>query len=374
MAITRFIGDRFVGLSSDTKPLNVEDYATYKEYNGVFNEYILVSGSWISSNPTGEISYSGYSGYSGYGSGVSGYSGISGRSGYTGPQGYSGQIGDGNIFYLDRSIPSDVSNATPLKRRVGGNSLYIGQADGSIATGDGIVGGIDFSGKRGTYTHFITDSGVPNLSVLPPGSWKFAIVARVYSGSSALFTPSVGVTEHTSLQVNFYSGITGLFTGNSFLITGDNLGLRQYVTFFEQTGEFVLKPTNRIVYSLLKQNLFPTGDVITYPDVEYYTGTFIEGPIFKGQRGGIGYPWSGALVSTFLNTMSGISHYENVPSLRAETYRKAALYVTKGSGTAYDGYGGMFFFENITGIDDGVNIIKPNNISTGSLGRYKLFL
>lgn len=371
MAITRFIGDRFVGLSSDTKPLNVEDYATYKEYNGTFNEYILATGVWILSNPTGEVSYSGYSGYSGYGSGTSGYSGISGRSGYTGPQGYSGEIGDGNVFYLDRSASSDISNASQLRQKVRNLIYYIGE---SIATGDGIPGGIDFSGKRGSYTHFATSSGIPGLSVLPPGSWRFSITASSAVGSSLLVTPSIGITENSYLRTDLYSGITGLFTGNSFLVTGDGLGERTYVSFFDQTGEFSLKPTNRIVCSLLRQNIFPTGDAPVSYEIKYYTGTYFEGTIFKGQRGGIGYYWSGALVSTFLNTTSGISHYENIPSLRAEKYRKAAIYVTKGSGTAYDGYGGMFCFESITDADDGVNIIKPDDISAGSVGRYKLFL
>jgi hypothetical protein len=108
--IQRFAGDKFTGLSTDTKPLNVVDGAIFYETN-TFKEYIKVDGSWA--EVIGQSGYSGYSGISGadifssatepVGSqdgdlwwdtddasgavGESGYSGVSGFSGYSGVSG-----------------------------------------------------------------------------------------------------------------------------------------------------------------------------------------------------------------------------------------------------------------------------------------------
>jgi len=46
MSIRRYAGDKIVGLSSDTKPVNVSDGATFYETD-TLKEYIKSSGSWI---------------------------------------------------------------------------------------------------------------------------------------------------------------------------------------------------------------------------------------------------------------------------------------------------------------------------------------
>jgi hypothetical protein len=45
MAITKYAGDRYVGLSSDTKPTNVLDGAVFFE-SDTLKIYLLVSGIW----------------------------------------------------------------------------------------------------------------------------------------------------------------------------------------------------------------------------------------------------------------------------------------------------------------------------------------
>ena len=45
MAITKYAGDRYVGLSSDTKPTNVSDGAIFTEID-TLEIFLLVSGSW----------------------------------------------------------------------------------------------------------------------------------------------------------------------------------------------------------------------------------------------------------------------------------------------------------------------------------------
>jgi hypothetical protein len=45
MAIKRYAGDKLVGLSSDTKPTNIPDGATFYETN-TLNQYILTGGTW----------------------------------------------------------------------------------------------------------------------------------------------------------------------------------------------------------------------------------------------------------------------------------------------------------------------------------------
>lgn len=46
MAIRKYAGDKITGLSSDTKPTNVVDGATFYETN-TYKNYVKVSGSWI---------------------------------------------------------------------------------------------------------------------------------------------------------------------------------------------------------------------------------------------------------------------------------------------------------------------------------------
>ena len=61
MAIRRYAGDRFVGLSTDRKPINVDDGAVFYELD-TFAQYIKKNNSW-SLLTTGSSGY-GNSGYS----------------------------------------------------------------------------------------------------------------------------------------------------------------------------------------------------------------------------------------------------------------------------------------------------------------------
>ena len=46
MTIKRYAGDKLVGLSSDTKPTNIPDGATFYETN-TLSAYILTGGTWV---------------------------------------------------------------------------------------------------------------------------------------------------------------------------------------------------------------------------------------------------------------------------------------------------------------------------------------
>lgn len=94
MAIIRYAGDRFVGLSTDVKPTNVKDGARFDE-SDTLSSYQLISSVWTLfsgfSGYSGISGFSGIVGTSGYsGVGVSGFSGYSGISGESGLSGYSG--------------------------------------------------------------------------------------------------------------------------------------------------------------------------------------------------------------------------------------------------------------------------------------------
>jgi hypothetical protein len=56
MAITRYAGDRLVGLSSDSKPTTIPDGATFFETD-TLNEFLKVSGSWSQLVGAGTLGY-----------------------------------------------------------------------------------------------------------------------------------------------------------------------------------------------------------------------------------------------------------------------------------------------------------------------------
>ena len=49
MAIKKYAGDKLVGLSSDTKPSNIPDGATFYE-SDTYRSFIRTGGSWIQTN------------------------------------------------------------------------------------------------------------------------------------------------------------------------------------------------------------------------------------------------------------------------------------------------------------------------------------
>lgn len=366
MAITRYAGDRFFGSDGDIKPSGLLDGAIYKCYD-TFNEYLLLSGQWILSNPPASGGASGYSGYSGYSglSGYSGYSGISGYSGSSGTSGYSGIQGDGPIFYADQNITSDIISASMLSRRpkVGGVSNV----------------GFNVASGQSTYISFVTQKDVPGVSILPPGGWRFSFYGMMTTNlnTSVRITPTIGITNGPT--VSSLANVTGLFTGTPFMVTGS--ALTRTMTYYEQTGNIYINPDNRLVWTLIADNIYPTGAGITglaqFVMATTTSGTFFEGTVYKGlQESGSFNITSANLLAHLSQYLSGVAIYDNVPTLRSETlYQQKGAFLTKGSGVPYDAYGHLYFFEpSVTSTDDGVNIIKPDNIGGGSPGRYQLWI
>lgn len=364
MAITRYAGERFFGSDGDIKPSGLLDGAIYKCYD-TFNEYLLISGQWILSNPPASGGASGYSGYSGYSglSGVSGYSGLSGYSGSSGASGYSGIDGDGPIFYANQNVVSDIGSAGGLLR-----NRTVG---GSVNAVFNII-----SGSTG-YISFITPSNVPGVSILPPGTWRFSFFGRMFTdqNTSVQITPTIGITNGPT--VSSMSNITGLFTGTPFMVTGSG-NLTRTLTYYNQTGNIYINPDNRLVWTLIADNIYPTGvSGLARVLVSTPSGTFFEGTVYKGlQESGSFNITSANLFSHLSQYLSGVAIYDNVPTLRAETlFQQKGAFLTKGSGTPYDSFGHLYFFESSnTDTDDGVNILKPDIVGGGSPGRYKLWI
>lgn len=352
----RYAGDSFLGYSSETKPLDVLDGAHYKCVD-TFDEFLLVSGQWVKANATGVAGVSGYSGYSGYSgaSGFSGYSGKSGFSGISGISGYSGVKADSNTFY----ITQQGGRLSRVSHEGNGAGVFIQQ----------IFSGTDY------YSRHITDVGVPGISTIPPGIWNFSFQCQIGgfgfpTGGSCLFTPVIAITESTVTTSDF-AGATGIITGNSFFLnTGANTAIRAE-SFYFQTGNINISSTNRLVYGVLMQNIFPTGTSQTNSGVFttiFSTGTYFRSPIYDGLATGSGYGWTSpaAVISGVRDTLSGISVFCNTPELRANTGFSSSLYILKGSGEAYDSYGGIYLFESgELSADDGVNYIKPYTRLTG---------
>ena len=363
MAITRYAGDRFFGSDGDIKPSGLLDGAIYKCYD-TFNEYLLLSGQWILSNPPASGGASGYSGYSGYSglSGYSGYSGVSGYSGSSGASGYSGMDGDGPIFYANQNVSSDISSANALVR----NKTF----GGGASTVYDIVSGST------SYISCVTYPNVPGVSILPPGSWRFSFFGRIFTNqnTSVQITPTIGITNGPT--VSSLANTTGLFTGTPFIVTGSS-NIRT-LTYYEQTGNIYINPNNRLVLTFIANNIYPTGvSGLAQVLISTPSGTFFEGTVYKGlQESGSFNITSANLLAHLSQYLSGVAIYDNVPTLRSETlYQQKGAFLTKGSGVPYDAYGHLYFFEpSVTSTDDGVNIIKPDNIGGGSPGRYQLWI
>lgn len=84
---------------------------------------------------------------------------------------------------------------------------------------------------------------------------------------------------------------------------------------------------------------------------------------------------------TFLSEGPGsmascMASYDTIPDLRTKTdLSSPCIVAVLGSTSAYDGFGGLYSYEeDITTTDDGVVIIKPNSISGALPGRWKKFV
>ena len=102
MAVTRYVGDKLVGLDNERYDVlwTVSDGANYYSSDSPYNVYIKQNGDWqqISGggSGTGTSGSSGSSGADGT-SGTSGSSGINGTSGSSGADGTSGTSGSSGV-------------------------------------------------------------------------------------------------------------------------------------------------------------------------------------------------------------------------------------------------------------------------------------
>jgi len=117
MAIKKYVGDKYVGLSSDTKPTNVADGATFYETD-TLQLYLKVGGSWNLNTIQGYTGSAGVNGYTGS-QGVTGFTGSQGSIGFTGSAGSNGFTG--SVGFTGSAGKVDVVATTPP------SPLYEGQ-------------------------------------------------------------------------------------------------------------------------------------------------------------------------------------------------------------------------------------------------------
>lgn len=202
MAIQYFVGNKLVGVSGDSKPLNIVDGSTFYETD-TLKIYTKISGVWT--EMTGASGFSGISGYSGA-SGISGYSGYSGVSGYSGASGISGYSGSSGISgYSGHSGESGISGYSGYSGESGmsGYSGYSGASGESGYSGhSGISGYSGFSGISGT-SGYSGESGISGYSG--------ASGISGYSGASGIsgYSGHSGISGYSG--TSGYSGYSGVF-------------------------------------------------------------------------------------------------------------------------------------------------------------------
>jgi hypothetical protein len=196
MAIQRYVGDKFTGMSTDAKPSNVIDGATFYETD-TLKHFLRVSGVW--SEVAGASGYSGYSGES-----ISGYSGYSGWSGI-GTSGYSGYSGESISGYSGYSGSG-----------ISGYSGYSGSGISGYSgySGSGISGYSGWSGYSGATTaldwHFASDNTETSTTSATNITKATLTFTAAYTGSYMIQwnCELANSTNNATTAASFYEGAT----------------------------------------------------------------------------------------------------------------------------------------------------------------------
>lgn len=184
MTIKRYAGDKLVGLSSDTKPTNIPDGATFYETD-TLTPFLLVNGVWE------DISLSGPTGYTGS-QGDIGFTGSRGDTGFTGSRGNTGFTG--SIGFTGSAGPSNIINATDDTSGTVHYPVFV-EAAGSDQT--------PRVRTTSTALSYVPSTGKLNASI-------FALSTNVDVTSASATTSSITQTSIASWSATTYGGVKAI--------------------------------------------------------------------------------------------------------------------------------------------------------------------
>jgi Collagen triple helix repeat (20 copies) len=207
MAVKRYAGDKLVGLSSDTKPTNIPDGATFYETD-TYAIYLKTAGIWnlIVLGPIGYTGSQGGLGYTGS-QGPIGYTGSQGVIGYSGSLGYTGSEGFTRVTYSSTEPVAPEAGDIWINADTGLQYTYIVDNDSSQWVELGNPGSIGYTGSKGDigYTGSQGDIGYTGSQ---------GVIGYTGSQGPIGYTGSQGPIGYTGSQgVIGYSGSLG-YTGS----------------------------------------------------------------------------------------------------------------------------------------------------------------